>query len=497
MLFNSIHFIIFLLIVVSLYYICPKKYRWVELLIASYYFYMSWNVKYVLILVSYTVISYLAAICIEKIDSKDSDNHKKTILKRTVLFAGIAIVAGILIYYKYTDYFLMEIGNITRKFGIFIEQPERDIILPIGISFITFQTIGYIVDVYRKQISAERNIFRYALFVAFFPHLVSGPIERAKDLIPQIKELKNKPNVSYDKMIQALILILYGYMMKVVVSDKLSILVASIFSEPDKFNSTILIVGAIAFSMQIYCDFAGYSNIAVGIGRIFGIDIIQNFDAPYFSTGIREFWRRWHISLSSWLRDYIYIPLGGNRKGQLLQYINIMITFLISGLWHGAAGKFVLWGAIHGIYQIIESLIDKLLGKKNHSLEDVNPFVRTILTFMFVTLAWIFFRADTKEVAILYIGGIFSIPNVKFLFDGSLYNLGLDHNSFAVALAGVIIILIFDLIKYRKKQDVETLIYEKSTPVRWTLILLLIASIVIFGEYGLGYNAKEFIYLQF
>lgn len=332
MLFNSIAFAIFLPIVFIVYWFLPDKYRWIVLLVASYYFYMSWNPKYIILIMAVTFISYIASLLLEK---ERQFNQRKTIL------VGSSIICiGLLIFFKYTNFISQSIANICGVFSVEYSPLMLNIVLPVGISFYTFQAISYIIDVYRGNIKAERHIGKYAAFVSFFPQLVAGPIERTNHLLPQIEE---KHEFNYSQATYGLKLMAWGFFKKIVIADTLSKYVSAVFDSPRQFRGFSLVLATLFFSIQIYCDFSGYSDIAVGTAKLFGIDLMTNFKSPYFSCSIKEFWSRWHISLSTWFRDYVYIPLGGNRVRHKL---NLLITFLVSGLWHGANWTFVIWGGV-------------------------------------------------------------------------------------------------------------------------------------------------------
>lgn len=354
MLFNSFQFIFFFFIVLAVYYIIPKKVRWIWLLVTSYIFYMGWNVKYVTLLFGMTLITYILGLCIAQIRHFGFQEKLERYLLIGTLITAIVCNIGLLIYFKYMDM----IGSLLRAsfsiLGIEMAINSFDIMLPVGISFISFQSLGYVIDIYKGKIQVEKNFFKYALFVAFFPQLVAGPIERSDHLLSQIKFIHKQRSITYEKFTNGFILMLFGYFQKIVIGDKLKIFVDAVFEAPNQQDSLILAIGAVAFAIQIYCDFGGYSNIAIGAAQVLGFDMMENFNTPYFSKSIKEFWGRWHISLSTWFRDYVYFPLGGGYYGTIRKYINLMITFIISGLWHGAHGHYVVWGMIHGGYRILE-----------------------------------------------------------------------------------------------------------------------------------------------
>ena len=330
MLFNSTEFMIFFPITLILYWIFPKKYRYICLFIASYTFYMFWNPKYALLMGTSTVVTFLSGVLIEKLK-----------YKRTVVAFSFIINLAILIFFKYFDFLLQNINIVLSALNIQLINKPFDVILPVGISFYTFQALSYTIDVYRGEIKSEKNIIKYALFVSFFPQLVAGPIERSNNLLIQIENLEKVKRFDYDRITEGLTLMLFGYFQKMVIADRAAILVDTVFNGYYEYNSMALILAAIFFAIQIYCDFGSYSLIAMGTAKVMGINLMENFNTPYFARSVKEFWGRWHISLSTWFRDYLYIPLGGNRCSNIRKSFNILVTFLVSGLWHGANFTFI------------------------------------------------------------------------------------------------------------------------------------------------------------
>lgn len=347
MLFNSIDFMIFFPIVLLVYFVIPKKIRYVWLLIASYYFYMGWNAKYALLIAFSTVMTYIGGILLSLIEAKNISH--KVGWKKGVIIGSFTINLGILVFFKYFDFLLSNFNRIVKACGISPIERTFDVILPVGISFYTFQALGYIIDVYRGEIKAEKNLLKYALFVSFFPQLVAGPIERSKNLISQIKNVENIKLWNYKHITNGAVQMLWGMFLKMVIADRIAIFVDTVYDGYWYYGSIELVLATALFAIQIYCDFASYSLIAKGAARIMGFELMENFNTPYFAKSIKEFWRRWHISLSSWFRDYLYIPLGGSRCSRWKKYRNIMITFLVSGLWHGANWNFVIWGGAWNI----------------------------------------------------------------------------------------------------------------------------------------------------
>lgn len=400
MLFNSIRFLCFFPLVVLMYFLIPHRFRYLFLLAASYYFYMCWNPKYALLMALSTVITYLSGLVLNVVRGTGSAGSSplggRNLLQKWTVFVSFFLNISILFFFKYFNF---ASGNITKLLsivGITVQQPQFDVILPVGISFYTFQALSYTMDVYRGEIPPERNVLKYALFVSFFPQLVAGPIERSKNLLHQIGEVHR---FQWRRVKSGLLLMLFGYFQKVVVADRLAIFVNQIYNNYQVYEGLEIALATVLFAFQIYCDFASYSNIAIGAARVMGFRLMENFNTPYFSTSVTEFWRRWHISLSTWFRDYLYIPLGGNRKGPLRKYFNLMVIFLVSGLWHGASWNFVVWGGLNGFYQVAESVTKPLRDKITEALKiDRNQFshrlLSGIITFVLIDFAWLFFRAD-------------------------------------------------------------------------------------------------------
>lgn len=497
MLFNSFQFIVFFIGVLLLYHIAPKKLRCILLLIASYLFYMAWNVKYIFLLLGITVSTYLCAVWIDKL-AESPKKHRAA--EKLVLTASIAVNLGLLVYFKYMDFFASTIYRALDLLHIQVSEPHFDILLPVGISFITFQALGYTIDVYRGRLKAEKNLLKYALFMSFFPQLVAGPIERSENLLKQIQTVHLQKRVSYDKFTKGLMLMLFGYFQKVFLADKLAILVNTVFSSPGQYSTIELALGAVAFSLQIYCDFGGYSNIAIGAGQVLGFHMMENFNAPYLASSIKDFWRRWHISLSSWFRDYLYIPLGGNRCGKLRKYVNLMTTFLVSGLWHGANMHFVVWGGLHGLLQIAESEGKSLLQKTRLKINTNTVLIRSLrilATYFLITVTWIFFRANSVSAALAYIARMFTSFRLGALFDGSIFQLGLCEIDLLSLCFGVVVLFLTDLLRYTKGIRIEEFLHTRKLWFKWSVLLIFIVCILIFGEYGINYDSAEFIYFQF
>ena len=491
MLFNSTEFMIFFPITLILYWIFPKKYRYICLFIASYTFYMFWNPKYALLMGTSTVVTFLSGVLIEKLK-----------YKRTVVAFSFIINLAILIFFKYFDFLLQNINIVLSTLNIQLINKPFDVILPVGISFYTFQALSYTIDVYRGEIKSEKNIIKYALFVSFFPQLVAGPIERSRNLLIQIEDLEKVKRFDYERITEGLTLMLFGYFQKMVIADRAAILVDTVFNGYYEYNSMALILAAIFFAIQIYCDFGSYSLIAIGTAKVMGINLMENFNTPYFARSVKEFWGRWHISLSTWFRDYLYIPLGGNRCSNIRKSFNILVTFLVSGLWHGANFTFIAWGAIHGIFHIIEEQLKPIKEKYLNKFKiKTNAFsfalIEIIITFIIVDLAWIFFRAETIHDAIHYIQRIFTRIDLWTLFDGTLYGLGLNIFEMNILIIALFILISFDLVKYTRKESIFEFLNKQNLYFRWFVMLFLIFYIIVYGKYGAGFDPKQFIYFQF
>lgn len=402
MVFNSLEFLIFFPVVLLLYRILPRKIRWIMLLIASYYFYMSWQADLLYLILFTTVVSYICARRIEYASTKFA--------RRMYLVIALLSSLSVLIFFKYFNFLATNVAQVMKYFDMGTYDFTLDLILPVGISFYTFQTLSYVIDVYRGNIKSERHFGYYALYVSFFPQLVAGPIERPENLLPQLK--KKNPATGYDTAL-GLKIMAVGFFKKIVVADQVAKYVDAVYNnlgstDPNLINGFTVMIATVLFAIQIYCDFSGYTDIAIGCARVMGIKLMQNFNNPYSAVNIKDFWRRWHISLTSWFTDYIYIPMGGSRCSKPRHYFNIFFVFLVSGIWHGAAWTFILWGVVHGLYQIIGNLTRKprsLLWEKVGVAEDnvILTWARRVITFILVCLAWMIFRAnDLRDLGRLY-----------------------------------------------------------------------------------------------
>lgn len=494
MLFNSFEFLIFFPVVVGIYFIIPKKIKYIWLLLASYYFYMCWNAKYAILIAFSTACTYMAGIAISEL--------REQRWKKGVVVASFVINLGILAFFKYFDFLLENVNGILSAFHLQLLSNPFDVLLPVGISFYTFQALGYTMDVYRGKVPAEKNFLKYALFVSFFPQLVAGPIERTENLLGQLHAMEEKKLWDYEKIVSGFCLMVWGMFQKMVIADRCGIFVDAVHENLFAAGMVETVAAAILFSIQIYCDFAGYSAIAIGAARVMGFELMENFNTPYFSTSIADFWRRWHVSLSSWFRDYVYIPLGGNRCSKIKKYRNLMITFLCSGLWHGASWTFVLWGGIHGLYQILGDLLKPVrrkLTKAFHVKTQVLSFRlgQILITYGLATFAWIFFRARCWDQLVLYMNRMFTKWNPWVLSAKGLEYLNVNLKDVALVAVFLLVLLLADLVREIGKCDFGVFLQRQNLWFRWTVLLIMIASVLIFGEYGIQFDSAKFIYFDF
>jgi len=494
MIFNSVEFILFFPICVTIYYILPYKWRNVFLLIASYYFYMCWIPHYALLLFFSTIVTYLSSIAIER--------SEKRIGRLVILVISLLLNLGVLFYFKYYNFFIDTLMSIIPS----LELQHTSWLLPVGISFYTFQTLGYTIDVYRQKISGrgivpERNFITYALFVSFFPQLVAGPIERSNNLLPQFHE---KHTFSIDGAVSGLQLILVGLFKKIVIADMIAMFVDEVYSDYDIYGGLVICLAILLFTIQIYCDFSGYSDIARGAARIMGFKLMLNFNAPYLSASVKEFWNRWHISLSTWFKDYIYIPLGGCKKGFARKLCNLMIIFVISGLWHGAARAFILWGILHGTYRIVDEIFNKYFS---NIVKRIPEIIRIAGTFILVSMTWNFFRAESIHQAIYIFKHCLENVNLDVFIENyvnivnSIFPSGYN---FTVIYAVIILtsclgLFILDCFQKYRNTRIEETITKLPGIVRWAvyygmIIAIMFSFIMTTNEYG---QAGAFIYFQF
>jgi alginate O-acetyltransferase complex protein AlgI len=468
MLFNSLHFLIFLPIVIGLYYLLPQKFRWILIFFASCYFYMVFVPQYILILFLIIIIDYISALTIERVHGR---------LKLFYLVASLTANIGLLAFFKYFNFFNENLVSVFSLFGKEFHPINLSIILPIGLSFHTFQSMSYTIEVYRGKQKAEKHLGYFANYVLFFPQMVAGPIERYETLGNELKTV-HKP--LYQNFSDGFKLILFGLFIKMAVADNIAPYVNQIYAEPLKYNSLQVLLSVFLFSFQIYADFFGYSTIALGSAKLLGINIMDNFKTPYLSKSVSEFWQRWHISLSTWFRDYLYIPLGGNRVKIPRWSINILIVFMVSGLWHGANWTFVVWGALHGLMLLLEryfSLWFKFEIKKEWNL--LNVFL-VLKTFVITSFIWIFFRAESFQKAKEIFKAIFNTQSVEPVALDVLY---------ALLFTGLIIL--FDFFLYNTRFDSKLNTFK--TPFRWTFYIVLLFYLMTMS----GTQKFTFIYFQF
>lgn len=467
MIFNSINFFIFFIITTIAYYVVKDKYQYIILLISSYFFYGYSNINNIFILLFITLISYFSVLAMEK----KNNNEKKKIL----IFSVILIIATLL-YFKYFSFIIKNINALFSK-NINI----GNIIIPLGISFFTLQAITYIVDTYRKDVLITKNFLKYACFISFFPCILSGPILKSKEALSQFDK---SHSFNYKNFKDGFIYILLGLFKKVVIADLIAIGVNNVYSNLNNYSGIQLIIVIILYSFQIYFDFSSYSNIAYGCSKILDFNITKNFNSPYFANNIKNFWSRWHIALSTWFKDYVYIPLGGNRKGKFKTYINLMIVFIVSGLWHGAAWTYIFWGFLHGLYQIIER---KLNIKFKHN------FINVIINFVLVTIAWVFFRSSSMRDAIYVLTNIFKLNFTGII--SQLITIGFDKFDYIIIILSTSFIMILEYlnIKFNILEKFE----NSSLFIRLSIYILIFFIIMIFGQYGPGFNNSQFIYLGF
>lgn len=481
MLFNSIAFGIFIVIVFILYYLVPHKYRWCFLLAASYVFYMNLHVGYGILLLATTVLTYALALCVEKAENARS--------RKRCLFSGILPLVLILLFYKTASPVIDRINLMIDAGRLTMHPLTVRILLPAGISFYFFQSMGYLIDVYRGKIKAERHFGCYALFVSFFPQLLAGPIGRADSLLPQYK--KERPFV-YDNVTYGLKLMTWGYFKKLVIADVFAIVVNKVYNNVYSYVGLVFIIVTVMYAFEIYCDFSGYSDIAVGCAKLFGIDLMTNFKSPYYSFSIREFWSRWHISLSTWFRDYVYIPLGGNRVPKWRHCMNLLITFLVSGFWHGSSLTYILWGGIHGLLQIAETLF---YPKQKKGVEVIHRrhWWQLPVTFALLCFTWIFFRANSIQDAVWVISRLFwdAARPLNYL-KTAIICLDMPYASMCGMLLSVVLLAVYDYASL--KCDVIDALSKQKCFVRWPVYVLLLTVIILFAPKGVE---TEFIYFQF
>ena len=483
MTFNSWEFLIFYPIVAALYFLLPKKAKWPMLLIASYYFYAFYQAELLFLIILTTAISFFMSHLIERTEKKTQ--------KKLYLAITLTVCLGALFFYKYFNFLGASVSGIISLFGKEPPSIVLNLALPVGISFYTFQTLSYVIDVYRGDVKTERNFFFYALFVSFFPQLVAGPIERPGNLIPQ---LRDPHPLTRDNFIRGSKQMLLGFFKKICVADLVAYYVSAVYNSASEATSLGVIIATLMFSVQIYCDFSGYTDIATGCARIMGIRLMKNFDRPYSSSTIKEFWARWHISLSGWFKDYLYIPLGGSRCSRIRNMLNVFIVFLVSGLWHGANWTFVIWGALHGIYRVVGTLT---IEKRNAivrraGFEPTSPVVlgvRRVITFLLVAFAWIFFRANSISDAFTILGALFT-RHTSIVSTLSLMEL--DPVSIFLVIFAIAIMLILDRSVSYSEDDNSDILVRDGAFVYFVLAIMLVWLLLLSRG-----QSSTFIYFQF
>ncbi len=489
MLFNSLQYLIYLPIVVGLYYLFPHRWRWLLLLVASYYFYMCWKAEYAILLLISTGVAYAAGLGLSRAQNPQA--------RKLIVWGCVTVLLGILFGFKYFNFATASLRGLCLAWKIPVTLPYSNLLLPIGISFYTFQKISYVVDVFHGKVKAERHFGIFAVYSCFFPQLVAGPIERPQHLLPQFYE---RHEFTYERAVSGLWLILWGFFKKVAVADRLAILVKAVYGDPHSFSGLPLLVATVGFAFQIYCDFSGYTDIAIGSARLLGFDLMANFRQPYFSQSIPEFWRRWHISLSTWFRDYVYIPLGGNRVVKWRWYYNLFITFFVSGLWHGANWTFAAWGALHGGYMVVDSFVGPVRERWRNRLgvgllQTGFDGLNVGLTFALVTVAWIAFRAsnfgDGWYILTHLLAGArhwLDLGADSIQFRG----MGLRPEDLMYAVAFVGLVVLYDLID--SHCPMWELLRAQPQVVRWAVCYAVLIMVLFFGPYN---QAQNFIYFQF
>ncbi len=480
----SLFTFVFLLITTVLFFISRKFLRPYILLAASLIYAACLDVRSLIILTVCSVTVYLFGIWIGYLVKKESIKKAKMVTAFGVIILAV-VIAGL----KCTPMFLNSFGDNAGRYDHILQK----LILPIGFSYYTFQAISYMTEICKGRFEAEKNFVYFMLYMCFFPKFLSGPIERPESFIPQLRKLSEVRLFDEKRLSEVFAYLLYGFFLKIVVADRLGIYVSSVFSNFFGYSALTLITGAFLYAMQIYCDFAGYSALAVGIAKLYGIELTENFTAPYMSLNISDFWRRWHRSLSMWLRDHIYIPLGGNRKGLLRQCVNTMVVFIICGIWHGNGWQFVIWGLVHGIYSVAFILGKKYIGGRFH----IPDFIKRIFTFGAVATAWIFFGANNVENALKYIKRMITawglIPNISAEFTA----VGFDPVTIAALTALCAAVIITDRMIYHRDKPFPVLLQDRNFVLRYSVYLLLIVVIFVFGIYGPGFSEKQFMYMDF
>lgn len=483
MTYTSLEFYLLVLLVLVLYYTVPLRFRWAALLIGSIAFYYLVCKEGFLILLMTALLSYGAGLLLQFFREKYAAQRRR--MQRLIFI--LALLPALL------PWLLIKNGNFVT--GILLHKSVFAWIAPLGISFYTLQIVSYLADIYNGKTDAQKNPAKYLLFLLFFPQIVQGPIPRYQQLAKQLYE---GHSFHEEKFVKGVQLILWGFFLKFMIADRADIVVGTVFDAPDKYGGGYILTAAVLYSIELYTDFLACVTISQGTAGLFGIDLADNFKRPYFSTSIQEFWRRWHISLSAWLRDYIYIPLGGGKKGALQKYANLMITFAFSAIWHGSGFKFLFWGMMHAAYQIAGSLTVPIKNRlyrlfRLSEQSGTRKAIQRIGVFFWVMLAWIIFRADSLRIGLYMIKRMFFIWNPWIFFNDGLLRLGLGWKDWCILLLSMGILLCVSIIQ-EKGMDIREMILHKAVYIRWALYILTILCIMVFGIYGFGYQGQEFIY---
>ena len=481
MLFSTAAFAVFMAGVFTVYLLMPHKYRWIVILAANAWFYISYDVRYLTVILITMAASFICA----RLMDKEQEAKKKKILMVT----GVITTLSLLLVFKYLNFALYTVSKILNKISIPMQETTLKLIMPVGISFYTFMAVGYLVDVYRGKAEPVRHFGKYAIFVSFFPNVSSGPIERAGHFIPQIDKEKS---FDYDSVVYGARLLMLGMIKKIVIADMMVKYVDAVFNKVPEHSGICFAWATLLYTFEIYCDFSGYSDMAIGVARMLGFELTGNFRQPYLASSIKEFWGRWHISLSTWFRDYVYIPLGGNRCKKARRDLNLLITFLLSGLWHGASWTFVLWGGIHGVAQIIENRIKEAIGltrEKEKNLSRPVKLLLTILTFCIVSYAWMFFRANSISEALYIVRGMFTSFNLK----DAMAQMTMSTKSVIKTTVAIVLLMIYD--HFNEKGDLLLKMNKMKAPVRW--VIYIASAILVIALKTHNTEVQEFIYFKF
>ena len=475
MLFNTMNFAWFFVAVAALFFVLPKRQRWLFLLLCNVYYYFLFKAEYLILLCIAIGISWWCALRME--------GHEEKSRRRPWLVLSLVINIGILLTFKYFNFFSRSLMDLAMAADTPLHLPLLAWVLPVGISFYTFTASSYVIDVYRRKLPAERHLGLYAAYISFFPNIVSGPIARAPHLLPQFRQIQEFDG---QRMASGLRLMLWGFFKKLVVADRLAVYVNAVFNNPDPHSGATLLMGSFFFSFQIYCDFSGYTDIAIGVARTLGFDLQRNFNRPYFSRSIPEFWRRWHISLSTWFRDYLYIPLGGNRVSLPRAYLNLFIVFFVSGLWHGANWTFLIWGGLHGLYAVISKFTQQrrdALAATLHIPAGLRNAFAIVFTFLLATFAWIYFRASDLATANKIVAKIFSADYGRLFIPAP--------DQFLYSLAAIGMLLVVDI--FQEHRSPARWLDQRPLLLRWAAYIIIVVVILLMGIF----NGSQFIYAQF